>query len=193
MLKKLIKSSNEAFTLIELLVGVSAFTILMAAAVQFFASSLVMQQFALLSQWLLDNVSYNFEYMSRALRMAQKDESGVCIASGKNYDLTHGDKGIKFLNYNNECWEFYWDEVTANSEGAHSLKVVINGKIYSLTSEFLDVVGFKVIPTGWDSADPLQPKTTLIFEGRMIKNKKKPELQPNIVLQTTISMRNLDE
>lgn len=195
MLNKTKRSSNKGYTLIEMLVGISVFLILIAVSVEFFVSSLEMQQKALLSQRLLDNVSYVSEYMGRALRMAQKDTVGLCIDANNNYaTTTNGRGGIKFLNYRGECWEFY-QSATSTANKISSLIVVVNYSTSTatstLTSEFLNVVSFKVVPSGWNSGDTLQPRTTLFLDAKMIKNNK-PELQPTIKIQTTISQRNLD-
>jgi len=190
MLNKIKRSSHKGYTLIEILVGISVFLILIAASVEFFVSSLETQQKALLSQRLLDNVSYTLEYMGRALRMAQKDTGNICgIGAGKNYaTTTTGSGGIRFLNYRGECWEFYR---STNTASVRSLIVSISGATSTLTSEFLDVVSFKIASSGWAPGDAFQPKVTIFLEAKMIKNKK-PELQPTIKIQTTISQRNLD-
>lgn len=190
MLNKIKRASHKAYTLIELLVGISIFMILIAASAEFFVSSLEMQQRALLSQRLLDNVSYTLEYMNRAIRMAQKDADGKCITANKSYESTRSGNGIKFLNYRDECWEFYWSAPDAQNK--RGLIVGMNNQEYELTSEFLDVSSFKIVPNGWDEGEGIQPRVTLFLEAKMIKNNK-PELQPSIKIQTTISQRNLEE
>jgi len=193
MLNKIKKTSRKGFTLIEILVGIAIFMILMGAAVNFFVSSLEAQQKASISQRLLDNVSYSVEYMSRSLRMAVKAVDNTCIPSGTNYLITHGDAGIKFIDYNNNCWEFYKDD-TPNDAKNYSLVVYKfqGNKKYYLTADFLDIVSFKVTVKGDGPSDTLQPKVTLFLEAKG-KKSRKPELQPTIKIQTTISQRNLDE
>jgi prepilin-type N-terminal cleavage/methylation domain-containing protein len=191
MLNKTKKISNKGYTLIEILVGISVFLILIAISVNFFVSSLEMQQKALLSQRMLDNISYTIEYMSRALRMAQKDKVGSCVGVNNNYaTTTTGIGGIKFLNYRGECWEFY-RSATSTANKVRNLVFANGAATSTLTSEFLDVVSFKIVPSGWNSGDTLQPRVTLFLDVKMMKGNK-PELQPTIKIQTTISQRNLD-
>ncbi|MFH1462751.1 MAG: type II secretion system protein [bacterium] len=174
------------YTLIEILVAIGIFTMIIASPVGFLVGSLKGQQRALSTQLLLDNVSYSLEYISRALRMAKKDDVGGvdCLLANKvNYEITHGGQGIKFRNYNDECQEFYLD----------------NGKIMAVSSETsaltpidLEVVAFRIGPQdSWDQTDNLQPKVTLFMEVRGIKSSD-PKLQPKIQIQTTVTQRNLD-
>jgi len=179
---------NKGYTLIEIMVGVAVFMIIISAPVGFFVSSLRVQQKVLFSQQLLDNISYSLEYMSRALRMAKKDVSGGCIVKNTNYELTRDGKGVKFLNYRDVCQEFYWDINSA----PRSLKEAKDAVILPLTTSDLDVFSFKIgSANSWDQADNEQPKVTFFLEVKGIKSKK-AELQPEIIIQTTITQRNLD-
>lgn len=195
MINKIKKSYHRGFTLIELVVGISIFMIMLAISVDFFISSLEMQQKALTSQQLLGNVSYSLEYMSRALRMAQKDSDGKCIAANNNYEYVSGkeETSIRFLNYQGRCQEFYWDD-TGYPNTLRSIKVRFDSEEpLSLTSEFIDAVSFKIGPnTSWIPGDLSQPKVTLFFELKSMKNKK-AELQPSIKIQTTVSQRSLGD
>jgi prepilin-type N-terminal cleavage/methylation domain-containing protein len=179
--------NNKGYTLIEVLVAIGIFIILLAAPTGFFVSALKSQKKALASQELIDNVSYTLEYISRALRMAKKDVDGVCIESGLNYQTTRGGKGIKFVNYQDVCQEFFWDT------DEDRLKEIKNGSSpLSLTPGNLEVISFQIGPSdSWDQDDYEQPKVTILLE---IKGKRsiKTEFQPSIKIQTTISQRNLD-
>jgi hypothetical protein len=120
--------------------------------------------------------------------MAKKDVSGTCISKNMNYELTRDGKGIKFLNYNDSCQEFYWD---VNSI-PRRLNEVKNSITLPLTSGDLDVISFKIGPgDSWDQNDNEQPRVTVLLEVKGVKSKKE-ELQPEIKIQTTISQRNLD-
>jgi len=179
---------NKGYTLIEIMVGITIFMIIIAAPVGFFVNSLKVQQKILFTQQLLDNVSYSMEYISRALRMAQKDISGTCITQDMNYEITKDGSGIKFLNYRNVCQEFYWD----NTSNPRRLQASSRAVTLPLTSDDLDVIFFKIGPTdSWDQSDNEQPKVTLYLDVKGVKSQK-AELQPEIKIQTTISQRNLD-
>lgn len=176
---------NRAFTLIEIMVAVAIFAILLTTFTGFFVGAIQSQRRTLASQELIDNVSYNLEYMSRAIRMARKDLTGDCIPIKNNYELTRGGKGIKFINYQGGCQEFFVE--------GEKLKENKNGIINNLTPVNLEVVSFNLGGSeswGQDQEPLTQPKVTLFLE---IKGKgQKPELQPSISIQTTISQRNLN-
>lgn len=176
---------KKGYTLIEILVAISIFLIVIAAPTGFFVTSIKGQKKALASQELLDNVSFTLEYMSRAIRMAKKDKGGDCIDKKLNYQETYFGQGIKFLNYQNECQEIFLD-------GDGRLKESINGSApVPLTSDDLYITYFKIASDeSWGQLDNLQPRITLSFE---IKRKNpRPEMEPKIKIQTTISQRNLD-
>ena len=70
---------KKGYTLIEILVAVSIFTVIISIPTGFLVGSLRAQLKILASQKLLDQTSYLMEYMSRAIRMAQKDTNESCI------------------------------------------------------------------------------------------------------------------
>lgn len=183
---------TKGYTLIEILVAIGIFTIVIAAPTGFFVTSLKGQQKALSSQELIDNVSYTLEYISRAIRMAKKELSVPtnCLSeNGLNYEIIQdgGKYGIKFNSYLGDCQEFFWDT------NDNRLKESRNGGMpVPLTSENLEIVSFKIGPDeSWDQNDNEQPRVTLFFEVKGTKDPR-PELQPVIKIQTTISQRNLD-
>jgi len=171
--------SQKSFTLVELLVAVTIFTLISTISTGILISSFKAQKKLLASQELSDQVSFLIEYMSRTIRMAKKDLNGTCLTTAKlNYEKTHGGQGIKFLNYQGNCQEFYL-------EGS-LLKEKKDTIISDLTSGSLKVLNFNIGPDdSWDQNDNDQPRVTLFLkiEGREgIK----------INTQTSISQRNPD-
>ena len=71
----------RAFTLIEMLIAVVIFSIIIGAATGVFVSAIQLQKYNLAYQQLLDQTSYAMEYMSRAIRMAKRNEGPVCSFS----------------------------------------------------------------------------------------------------------------
>lgn len=188
----------KGYTLIEIMVAVGIFMLVIAAPTGFFVSAIKGQQKSLASQELFDNTSYILEHMSRALRMAKKELNCTnktdpstcgCLKNsgyGSNYEITQDGKGIKFNNYQDVCQEFFWDAID------NRLKESKNGGTpLPLTSNNLEVLSFKIGPTdSWGQNNNEQPRVTMFLK---IKGKEgKPELQPEIKIQTTISQRNLD-
>jgi len=195
------KNKSKGYTLIEVVVAVGIFFIIIAAPIGFFVGSLRGQQRALSSQEVLNEISYALEYVSRALRMAEKDFDGSCIAAYKNYEettqryylsLSFEGPGIKFNKTSSgesECWEIF---NCSNLSPPNRLFIQKEGGFPSLlTSDDLEITSLNIKDGGWEQTDTLQPKTTLFLE---IKGKRsnRPELQPVLKIQTTVSQRNLD-
>ena len=182
---------NKGLTLIELLVATTMLSLVIAAIVVIFTAGIRGQIRNLASQELSDQTSYVVEYMSRALRMAKKDD-GTCIGDATlNYVKTRGDTGIKFLNYEDECQEFY----STTTDGVSKLVEEIGGGSgVDLTSDELEVVSFEIGPDGsWDDGDSLQPRVTILFDIKSNVSGIKASQQPEIVIQVTVSQRNLDQ
>lgn len=172
---------NKGFTLIEVLTAVAIFSLVAAALFGFFGQTIKSQKNILSSQGGLDNASYALEYMSRALRMAKKDDVGGinCLIGNKvNYELTRDGKGIKFRNYKDECQEFFWVEDENRLKEWKSGETVTENYLTPLSME---ITSFLIGPSdSWDQEDNEQPKVTLFLELSSLK------------VQTTVSQRNLD-
>lgn len=181
-----IKMKN-GFTLVEILVAMAIFSIIIGISLTIFLSALQAQRKALASQRLVDQTGYVLEYMSRALRMVKKQtaESPSCLSqNGLNYEITRGGKGLKFLNYQSICQEFFLDV------NLKRLKEAKEDSEEFLTSAELEVESFNIKLMGESDQDTDQPRVTLFLK---IKGKgQKPEEKPEIKIQTTISQRGLD-
>ena len=170
---------NRGFTLVEMMVTVLIFSIVIGTVIGVFVSALQIQRYNLAYQQLLDQTSYAMEYMSRAIRMAVKDEGVGCISSGLNYQSDAS--GIKFVNYKSQCQEFLLEG------GQLKVEFDSGGKI-PLTSDDFNVTSLSFGISGESDEDNLQPRVTTFME---IQGKGS-KLQPKVTIQTTISQRNLD-
>jgi len=170
---------NKGFTLIELLVSVFVFTLIIGASSGVFISGIRLQRRALATQQLLDEVSFAAEYMSRLARMAKRDETGICITAGNNYEIRGS--GFRFLNYKDECQEFFLDTDGQLKESKSG------GGGIALTSKDFQVLSFNIELSGERQGDNEQPRVTFFLEVEG-KGLDKPKIQ----LQTTTSQRNLD-
>jgi len=191
---------SRGYSLIEILVAVAIFTILVAGPTGFFVSSLKGQIKSLASQKLLDNTSYTLEYISRSLRMAKKEIGCLdindpttcpCLKTqgyGFNYENPDGDiSAIRFINYNGECQEFFWDKNDNRLKESKNEATPV-----ALTSEELEIISLKFNLSGESQDDTDQPRVTLFLDLKGGKGQKILELRPEIKIQTTISQRNLD-
>lgn len=170
---------NKGVTIIELLVTVTVFSIAITTSLSLLTSAIKEQRKALGSAYLLDTASYVTEYISRALRMAQKDLSGDCVGTAKGNFGGPDENHIKFLNYNGECQEFFLE--------GEAIKVRRLGVSQPLTPSNLTVANLEFAISGASQDDNLQPKVSFVLK---LATK---ELEPKILnLQSTVSQRQLD-
>jgi len=182
---------NKGLTLIELLVATVMMSLVIAAIVVIFTASIRGQIRNLASQELSDQTSYVVEYISRALRMAKKDSDGLCTGDASLNYIKTINNGIKFLNYRDECQEFYWATTTDISK---LVEEVGGGSAVDLTSDEVEVISFEIGPDdSWGDEDSLQPRVTMLFDIRSKASGIKASQQPEIVIQVTVSQRNLDQ
>jgi prepilin-type N-terminal cleavage/methylation domain-containing protein len=176
---------KKGVTLIELLVVIVMISLTLAGVTGIFRHVVKGQARALTSQQLMDQSSYVIEYMGRALRMAKKDAKGECITDNSNYQKTKSGNGIKFMNYKEECQEFYLDT------GTNQMMEVRDGVSNELSSEKIEIVSFNIGPdTSWDQ-NLLQPRVTIFLESKGKREMLTSEEQPTIKIQTTVSQRNI--
>ena len=184
------KTNKESgFVLAELLAVIFALGIIIVVVVDIFLSIIQHQSRLLSEQDLLNQTSYTVEYVSRALRMAKKDTSGLCLGTekaGYNYVLTNEGNGIKFINHSNNdiCQEFFWD---SNDKKIKEIKD--SGQAVSFISDNLQVNYFKIKLSGESESDDLQPRVTISMEIQVKGSGDLPKKQ----IQITISQRNLDQ
>lgn len=184
------KFTKKGFTLIEIVVAMGIFTLLIGSLSSIFVQALQGQKKTLATQEVLEQTSYVLDYMSRAIRMAKKDITGGCTGIAKlNYSKTASrvlsgqafeGPGIKFLNYDGVCQEFFQDS------GDFKLKESkASASPVDLTSGNLKINSFNINLYGEYQTDAIQPKVTLFLD---IAGKN----QSKIKVQTTVSQRNLD-
>ena len=184
-----VKIKKGGFTLIEMLAAVMIFSLIIGAISGVFISSFRSQKSALSSQRLLDQTSYALEYMSRALRMATKQTADIpaCLSqSGLNYENIPGVSGLKFINHleDDDCQEFFLENKQLKQKKNNLTETV------ELTSSKLEITSLNFLLQGESQDDDLQPRVTIFLA---VKGKgQKPEEQPELKIQTTISQRNLD-
>lgn len=177
------KQSNRGLTLIEVVIVATVFSVIITMTAGFFVSAMRAERWILETKKALGEASYALEYMTRALRMARKDKSHSCIASGVNYEiqaLPAGDK-ITFVNTIQEgaCQSFYLDN--------GQIKLFDHNTLIDmpLTSPSIQVENLRFKVSGETNIDAIQPMVTIYFEA---KSGQGPALQ----VQTSVSQRNLD-
>lgn len=207
-IKLAIKKEN-AFTIIEMVVVMTIFLFIIGAAVGIFISVIQTQKKVLAEQQLINQISYAEEHMSKALRMAAKDDSGACLGfiyTGYSYLLTKAliscessdpqcgfYRGIKFINGSgldgDNCYEFYLDsgvlyesiKTGASPVALTSSNITINYIKFGIDGQ----PGINGNPIGDQGADYIQPKITILMSVSVAGQAAK-------IIQTTISQRNLN-
>jgi prepilin-type N-terminal cleavage/methylation domain-containing protein len=176
------------FTLVEVLVSLSLFSVIAVAVLGVFVSAVKSQRRVLAQQQMTDQASYLIEYISRDIRMAHKDLTGDCIPGGYNYQTSSvsGVIELRFLDYENKCSRFFLDtDKIIKVQKSFNNFPPVSETIYPLVSDNFTVNSFKIIGSGWQQGDSLQPSITFYINmtGRdSIKTQ----------LQTTVSQRNID-
>jgi len=197
---------QKGTTLIELVVVLAIFITVISTAITLFLAIVSQQSKVLAEQDFLNEISYMTDYISRAVRTAQKDTTGSCTGiSGADYVLTHYNAtvnvassqgaymGIKFLSINNVCTEFYADNTNPASWIINEVKAggtpqnILSTK-YTVVSFYFFLNGDKTISVASEN-DTVQPRVSF---GSRISLKTLGNTAKNRYFSTTISQRNLN-
>jgi len=174
--------AKPGFTLLEILIAISIFSVIVTALLSLFTSTFSAQRRSLSSISLLNHGSYLAELISRNLRMAKKElgEPPACLSSyGLNYELILEGRGIRFINYEGNCEEFYLED--------GYLKIRKSGSVENLTPADVLVESLQFDISGESQDDFSQPKVTF-----SVKLKAKNEPLAALNFQTTVSQREID-
>lgn len=184
-------SKEKGFTLVEILVAAAIFGTLMVAITGIFISALRIEKNVLGSKKVLGQISYAAEYMTRALRMAEKDKTGICVkdvpfGSGNYSNYESGSVSeIRFKNalQGGDCQEFFLEDgkIKFQTEAESPLPPLP----LELTSSDIVVDSLKFEITGEVQDDNLQPFVTIYIEAHS-------QDSPPLKVQVSISQRNLD-
>ena len=167
---------RKSFTLIEILLSMTIFTIVIGVVLGMMSFSLKVQSKNLSDQYLLNQVDYTMEYLSRQLRMAQRNDTGSDISSCKA-DCTYNYDGaiLSFIDTGGACREIFLN----------------NGRMevsnIPITSEKFEVTDFKVDLENPCKSNNGQPRITFSF-----KIRKRGSNEKSLQFQTTVSQRNLN-
>lgn len=193
MLKNFIKFKNDkskdtekGFSLVEMLVSTFVFSIMIGTIAGLFISGVQGQRSILAQQKVIDEASYIMEYMSRALRMGEKNGNSFCGGSGDNYSPS-GDS-MTFRNVLEEDSSGDPECQTFSLSGGKLMRQV-DGIDVALTSDKIEVVDLNFVVSGDILGE--QPMVTISMQVKGVG--ARPEQQKIINLQTTVSQRNLNE
>lgn len=175
----------RGFTIVELLVSIFVFSLVVGSSINIFFFSIKAQRRVLSTQQLVNQTSFLQEYMGRAIRQAAKElgDPTTCLTTrGDNYEITRSGAGLKFINRDDECQEFF---LTGGR-----IKEDLDSVEQFLTPDEFQVSALNFAITGESQTDNLQPRVTLFMDIGTIGIK--PESRVSIQTQTTISQRRND-
>ena len=173
----------KGFTLIETIVAATIFAMVMSAISSLFIVSVRGQRNILAQQNLTDNTRAVLEQMSRQIRMAQKDESGGCTGTARTTYTASG-TSLQFIDYRSNCvtYELFEAKIRMRPNTSQAF--------LDLTSDDIRVSRLNFDVRGRAAQDLEQPRVTIVIEAEAAG--AIPETSPGIVLQTTVSPRNID-
>lgn len=171
---------NRGFTLIEIIVAMTVFSLALGAMSSLFVMALKGQRNVFAQQNLLDNTRFALEQMSRQIRMAQRDETGICTGTaGSTY--SGGGADITFIDPGSNCRTYDF------SGGIIRMRPDTGQGFSNLTSNDVNIERLNFDVRGREATDGEQPRVTIVIDA------KDPNQQSaGIILQTTISARNVD-
>src|SRR3989344_4711048 len=191
---------EHGFTLVEILVALGIFLLIGGAAFQFLFSSFAIQRNTLGRQMLVNQLSFVVEYMSRAVREAEKDLAvsvGDCLTTGDhlNYEVLNGGTTLRFLDKQNRCREILLNTSTYAIQERISPpppdnKAIQLGAPVDLTADDIEVQDLYFFIDGEEQTDRQQPRVTFFIKAQT--KGYAPEAQAKTQLQTTISPRRYD-
>jgi len=191
------QKSEQGFTLVELLVTMFIFVLIGGAVVNLAISGISGQRQALATQEGISQASFLAEYMSRALREAEKDLGPTCVSQrGLNYEVFDDssppdgkNERIRFLDERDKCREFLLDlssnQVKEKISSDNTEANLGTGEL--LIADNLTIVDFIFNVEGAPQTDNKQPRVTFLLQ---MQAGALPEKR--IRLQTTISQRIFD-
>ncbi len=186
--------------MIEILVAVFVFILVIGAVVGLLVSTVQSQGTIIKEQKVASETSYVVEYMSRALRMAQRDDGNDCLEytypHKYNYELIDavGEYGptIRFLNYDDICQEFYLEDnkiYERKSSDKSKSNLPLSGVVMTSSNISVEELFFHKGGSNWhlsESTDGNQSKVTISMRVGY------GDERTSINLQTTVSQRNLN-
>lgn len=178
-------NTNKGFTLLEMLVAATIFSIAIGSLSSLFVMGTRGQRNVFATQNLVSNTRYALEYMSRQIRMAQRDDNGSCTGTPRT-TFAAAPSFLTFLDSKGNC-------VIYRKAGGKIEQDPGDGSNLALTSDDIQVLRLDFEVQGETAKDGLQPRVTVFIEADPVGlGGLGAGAFPGIQLQTTVSTRNLD-
>jgi len=175
------KYNQAGLSLLEIMVAMTIFVFIVLSATQIFQSSLQRQRQLANTQDILDNLSYVFEVMSKEIRMAVKDNDGLCVSQGVVYKSNHKNDVLRFKNQYGECVRYFLEKVNK----VNRLKIDRDANSTYVTLPDFNIKNVKFLINNPGS----QSSVTIMMDVNPIKNSQNTK---ELKIQTTLSSRNYE-
>lgn len=178
--------------MVEMLVAVALFSVISMLLVNIFTASVSNENRILQNQKLLDETTYSLEYMSKALTMAQVDDTSGSCTGTPNANFGIATNSITFLAHDTvsgayKCRRFLLDNNSIQEEWSTDKTY---GNLQSetpVTSTRVKVNKLTFGVTG--DAAGYQPKVTILIS---MEYNSSSSNNPKINVQTSVSERRLN-
>lgn len=174
---------QKGFSLLEILVVLAIFVLVVLVAGALFISIVDRQRNMLAEQEIISQASLATEYMSRSLRNVAEDTTGGCTGTVHGlYLLTHHDdwlqfyQGVKFLNQDNVCQEFYIDQFGFLKESKNgSVPQNIFSDKYKINYLRFALNGVKTLGLVKET-DSVKPRITMVLSIQKLADKSSTQV-----------------
>lgn len=181
--------SERGFTIVETLVAMAVFLITIGVTVGSLTFSLKAQRVVFAEKQVSESVNFAIEFMSRQLRVAQRDLTGACIAEDKIFETAGSE--ITFLNADSICVRFALNATTGEIEYIQDPGGASEEIVNITNSESVEITMLDFSTLGEPSSDTIQARVSLAMHAE--GSGPSPEEQAvNFDIQTTVTSRRLD-
>ncbi len=191
--REAVKYAN-GFTLIEMMVSMLVFTLIIGAAISILVSVIRLQKYNLTYFKIIDETSYVLEYVSRQARMARRDSAGGCITTNSRFEIIQIPApapsvatGLMFVDSSGVCKGYFLNSSDSRVK-EYSKPSGGSSNVLDLTPDDIEISSLVFGISGQSGTDLIQPRVTISMR---VKGKNQGT-QPTAVIQTTVSVRNLD-
>lgn len=187
-------TGNKGFTIIEAVVALTIFSIVSLALTQIVIVSVKNQLKITLTQSLASQTTRSVDYLTKNLRMAKKDITGICTGTlDSNYGVFEDGHEVRFLSYNAideeyRCKKINWINNAISIENSSDESSLNFGEANRLTPTSINVNNLEFFVLGDVFEDIFQPRVTIILE----INSSGLEASDSLKIETTVSKRQLD-
>jgi type II secretory pathway pseudopilin PulG len=165
---------------LEVIVSLGIFGIILVVTMGAFLITIRSQRIAAAEAEAAGNARFALEFISRQMRVAQRDDAATCVSTAGTFFDTPSENDISFINAQGDCVRFYLSggAIVSDAPGADT-------PLTSVTDTTVESLRFIVSDT-----PTTQPRVTIVIS---VRGAGSPEAELAFLnVQTTVSPRELD-